>query len=108
MVINIKNSTNMEQDINCLKLKKPCTCTYYCLNRPVIDVEYIEEQGAEKYLGKIEDEFDFYHFTFNVYDSSGAKLFRIFTGCCQQGILCQGYPCKACEKVDFQVFDKDG
>lgn len=99
----------MDDDVKCLRLHKPCTCTYWCCNRPVIQVEYIEnENEGAKYLGKVVDNFDFCNFSFSVYDAQDKKIMHIFTSCCQLGIMCQGYPCKACEKVDFQVFDSNG
>lgn len=70
MEIKVKNETNMDDDITCLKISKPCTCTCWCLNRPVIHVDYTEVPGQEKYLGKIVDNFDCCNFSFDVLDHS--------------------------------------
>lgn len=70
MEIKIKNETNMDDDVSCIKIHKPCTCTYWCCNRPVIHVDYVEEQNQEKYLGRIVDNFDFCNFSFSVYDAN--------------------------------------
>lgn len=64
-----------------LKIHKPYTCTCLCLNRPVIHVDYTED-GQEMYLGKIEDEYDFCNFNFNIFDKNGKKVFRVHAGCC--------------------------
>ena len=72
----------MDDDISCLKLHKPCTCTFWCFNRPVIHVDYIEEKNQEKYLGKIVDNFDWCNFSFSIYDNNEQEIMKIFTTCC--------------------------
>ena len=50
--IKIKNETNMDKDITCVRIHKDCTCTCLCFNRPVFYVDYVEEQ-SEQFLGQI-------------------------------------------------------
>ena len=57
------------------------------------------------YLGKIEDEYDFCNFNFNIFDKNGKKVFRVYAGCCQCGIQCMGCPCGPCETVEFEIYD---
>jgi hypothetical protein len=102
--IKVKNESNLEDDPTSLRIHKPCTCTFYCCNRPVILVDYTEE-GQSQYIGKIVDVFDCCNFNFNVYDKNNSKIFRIHTECCQCGIWCGGCGCGPCEKVNFKVFD---
>lgn len=106
--IKLKNESKLDQDLVSVRIHKECTCTCYCLNRPKFKVEYTEHQGQEQYLGSIQDDFDCCNFNFSVFGPNNEKLYRIYTGCCQCGICCQGCPCKTCEKVDFKVFDNSG
>lgn len=108
MDIKIKNMTNLEDDPTSLRIHKPCTCTYLCLNRPTIFVDYSED-GQETNIGKIVDIFNCCNYDFSIYDSNGEKMFRITADCCQCGIWCKGCGgCGPCEKVDFKVLDKNG
>lgn len=81
MDIKITNKTMLEEDPTSIKMHKPCTCTFYCFNRPVIHIDYVED-GSEQYLGKIVDVFDCCNFNFNVYNHDGEKVFRVYTTCC--------------------------
>ena len=42
--IKIQNITRFDENPICLILEKPCTCTFLCCNRPVINVYYNEEK----------------------------------------------------------------
>ena len=67
---------NLDEDPISFKIHKPCTCTILCCNRPVIHIDYCED-NTDQYIGKIEDEYDFYNFNFNIINENGDKRFRI-------------------------------
>ncbi len=105
--MNVFNVTNLDEDPVSLKIHKPCTCVFMCCNRPVIYIDYCED-GTDVFIGKIEDEYDFCNFNFNVRDETGAKKFRVHASCMQCGIICSQCCCTACETVKFEVMDADG
>lgn len=83
--MKVSNVTTLDEDPLSIKVRKECTMTCLCLNRPVIHIEYCED-GQDMFIGKIEDEYDFCNFNFNILNESGDKRFRIYASCCQCGI----------------------
>ncbi len=67
-------------------------------------IDYTEE-GQDQFIGKIEYPFKCCDSNFRVLDNNENFVFRIFTRCCQCGILCAGCGCEKAEKVDFEIFD---
>lgn len=96
-VFNLWNHDNM-----CLELVRPCQCTFLCCNRPHMQVYYTEDGGRE-YLGKVVDNWDCCHYSFDVKDSAHKTIYTLAANCCQCGIWCK-CPCRSCEHVDFDMY----
>lgn len=105
--LKVKNINRVDEDAEdqvCLTLKRPCTCSFCCFNRPFISITYTEN-GQNMYLGKIQDPYDFCNRNFLIFDKDDQEIYKIEAGCCQLGIICQGFPCQSCEFVKFGLTD---
>jgi hypothetical protein len=87
-----------------LEMARPCTCTSFCLNRPFITVNYVEN-GKNIYLGKISDPYNACNLLYMVHDKTNNPVYKIQTCCVQGGVLCRGCPCGPCERVSLGVTD---
>lgn len=105
--MNLFNVTNHDEDPISLKVIKEYSCTFLCFNRPKVRIIYTED-GQDMDIGKIEDEYDFCNYNFNVMNESGEKRYKIHASCCQCGIQLAGCCCEKCETVKFEVFDASG
>ena len=103
-VKNINRADDEADDETCLKMDRPCTCTCLCLNRPFITVNYVENEN-DTYLGKIKDPYDFCNHFYIVYDRDDKEIYKIEAYCYQCGLVCMGYPCEPCERVEFKIKD---
>jgi len=80
-------------------LRRPCTPTCCCFNRPVVDVTDVET-GVR--LGSIKEPFTCWDFKFLVQDTDNNTVMRVRGDCCEWGLCCP-YPCGPCAKVDLNV-----
>ncbi len=65
--MKIKNSSLLDEDPISLIIKKECHCVYFCLNRPVWEIFYVEK-GIDEYLGRVENPFRCCDVEFKVFD----------------------------------------
>jgi len=80
-------------------LRRPCTLTCCCFNRPIIDVSDVET-GLR--LGSIREPFACWDFKFTVQDPDDRTLMNVKSDCCQWGLCCP-YPCGPCARIDLSV-----
>ena len=73
-----------EMNKTCLILEKPYKFTCYCINRPEMQVYYVED-GHKIPVGKIVDNWDFCNYSFDILDDKGKKRFHIEASCMQLG-----------------------
>jgi hypothetical protein len=92
-----------------LRLDRPCQCTVLCWNRPELNVYYVED-GKDEFIGKIVNPFlcCACNLINEIYDKHGNKKFVVDGSCCQLGLWCKGYPCSACETIDFDLKNPTG
>jgi len=90
---------------NAFKLKKDWSCTFCCINRPVI---YMYDKGGNK-MGSIRDPCPLCptNMTFDIRDHEDNFLLHAESGICQWGLCCP-CPCGPCKSVDFPVKDSSG
>jgi len=88
-----------------LWLHRECTCTFWCLNRPYLEV-YFSESGKEPgdYLGKIVNPFKWCNAELCVLGKENDVKYIIWGDCCQLGFLCK-MPFQPCQTVDFNILD---
>lgn len=86
-------------------MKKDCTCTFCCINRPV--VEMFDKSGNK--FGSIKDPCPLCpgNMNFELRDHEDNRVLYAESGLCQWGICCP-CPCGPCKKVEFPVKDNDG
>lgn len=92
---------NSEQ---CIELVRPYTCTFLCCNRPRMEV-FLTEGGNKRLIGQFVDNWNFMNYTFQIQDASGNAIYHVKAGCCQKGLICKGFPCKDCQRVEFELWD---
>jgi len=81
-------------------LRRPCTFTCCCFNRPVIDVTDVET-GVR--LGSIREPFaGCWDFKFILQDTDNNTVMRVGGDGCEWGLCCP-YPCGPCSRVDLKV-----
>ena len=102
-ILNVQGNSN-ENDSICLRMERPCTCSFLCLNRPFISMNYLEN-GENIYLGKISDPYDFTKTKFIVRNKYDNPIYKVETCCVQCGIICKGCACSPCQKVSFEITD---
>lgn len=107
---NVKIDNLLDRGRTCIWLEKPQTCTYECLNRPILSVFIVNEQNNSKILlGKVVDPYKCCEFTFIIEDHTGQPVFTLSTPRCQQSLLCgHSCHCNECQKVDFTVTNASG
>jgi len=88
-----------------LTMKKDCSCTCCCINRPVVDM--FDKQGHK--IGSIKDPCALCpgNMTFEIRDHNDEALLYAESGLCQWGLCCP-MPCGPCKKVEFPVKDTSG
>merc|ERR1719240_652537 len=95
-----------DMDAPCLKCHKECKCSYWCINRQEMIVDY-DEHGQSGRLGRVYDNCDFYNYSFGLYDHDEVLIYTVKASCLQCYFWCR-CPCKSCQRVDFQVLQGDG
>ncbi len=85
-----------------LNLVKPCKCTMWCLCRPEMIVNMIEDGAMDK-IGRVEYPFQCFNKVLKVFDRNDLLLFEINGNCLQYGLCCPGCPCETCQTVTFDV-----
>jgi len=87
-------------------LRRPCTLTCCCINRPVVDVTDVET-GLR--LGSIREPFGCCDFSFRIRDSDERPLMNVGSPIagrmqvCQAWGMCCPYPCGPCSTVDMKA-----
>mmetsp|Transcript_37799 Transcript_37799/g.108976 ORF Transcript_37799/g.108976 Transcript_37799/m.108976 type:complete len:252 (-) Transcript_37799:73-828(-) len=84
-----------------LELKRPCTLTCCCFNRPVA---HVIDVATQQPLGSLQDPCACCDLTFSLKDASDQELLYARGGCCQWGMCCP-CPCGPCSRVQFPVDD---
>lgn len=88
-----------DDDDECMKCHKECTCSYYCFNREVMTC-FLTEKGLNNIIGSVRDPFDCCDYTFEVYDERDNLDYILQADCCQAYFWCR-CPCDACQGVHF-------
>jgi hypothetical protein len=91
-----------------LKLVRDCHCTCCCLNRPFVEVHYVED-GNNQYLGRINDPCACCEYNLSVVEegTDAGETYRISGSCCQCGLICPS--ARMCGKnVSFGIFEGGG
>lgn len=70
-----------------LRMKRPYKCTFFCLDRPIMDV-YSIEQGQEKYIGKITNPFSCCEMKLDIYNQNNNLEYKVRGSLCQLGVMC--------------------
>lgn len=83
------------------ELKRDCTATCCCFNRPVVTV--IDSTNGQT-IGSIVDPFACFNLTFKLRDPNEQDVLLANGGCCQWGLCCP-LPCGPCSEVNFPVAD---
>ena len=102
-ILNVQGGP-IENEPICLTMERPCSCSCFCMNRPFITMNYVEN-GNNVYLGKISDPYNLAKTLFMVRDKHDNPIYKIETCCVQCGVVCRGCVCAPCQKVTFQVTD---
>ena len=90
-----------------LGLSRKCAYTFFCLNRPEMNVHLIEN-GTNTYLGKIVHPFTCTELKLDIYDAKG-KLKYCMTGECSQcAKVCCNCPCEPCATIKLSLTAPDG
>ena len=103
--LSIRNEYNQQRE--CLILNKEMQWTCCCIDRPVLNVYYVENPYEKRRIGSISANLDFRHFSFDVRDSSNRIKYYIQAPCCQPGLHCC-WSAGKCSEVNFQIFEKKG
>ena len=90
-----------------MRLSRNYKCTFLCFNRPEVEC-HIVEGGQNVYAGKVVNPFFWCNMGVNVHDRTGNIKYLVEASCCQTGVLCQGFPCEACQTVYFDVKSPTG
>jgi len=104
MTVQLRDTDLKVHNTSFLEIERPCTCTFYCFARPVVNVSHVEG-GKKTHLGKIMNPFKFCNcdYKMDVYNNNNNIVYKIVAKCCQTGIMCGQYPCTPCQTVDFQM-----
>ena len=87
-----------------IQLKRRFQCTFFCYNRPRLDV-ILNENGQKNYLGfivlpcKLSCDY-----RLEIWQNRKRK-FIIIGSCCQLGIILKSLPCEDCQSAEFSLID---
>lgn len=90
-----------------LKMERPFACTFLCLNRPFIEVNY-SENGLNSYLGKVVNDFSCCEMFFTVFDKTNNPVYQIRGTIWQIGVYRQQNNCavcKSCQQAFLFILD---
>ncbi|KAL4508003.1 hypothetical protein ABPG72_021376 [Tetrahymena utriculariae] len=90
-----------------LILKREFKCTFFCWQRPTIEVFQVKN-GINELLGRVVNPFNFCDLDVLVFDRFDKQLFSIEGSCCSCGFLFQNFGCKPCQELEFFVKDSEG
>jgi hypothetical protein len=90
--------------IPAFEMKRDCTFTCCCFNRPKAALTYHE---SEEVIGYLKDPFACCGLTFDVLDENEEVVMHANGGCCQWGLCCP-MPCGPCARVHFDLEDPSG
>lgn len=99
MILNYPSKTSF------IQLQRKFKCTFFCYNRPRLDV--ILTEGSEKqYLGSIIVPFKFsFDNRMEIYGYNRKLKYIIIGSCCQMGLIAKSLPFEKCQKAEFCIFD---
>jgi len=89
------------QSMKAFEMKRDCTCTCLCFNRPVV---VMTDATTGQKIGSIKDPFACCDLNFNLRGPDDESVLKANGGCCQWG-LCLPLPCGPCAEVNFPVSD---
>lgn len=91
--------------IPCIKIERKCTCSFLCINRPIIEISTINS-GNLTQIGFISDNFAITEFIYEIYETKNQKkpIYTIKASCFDCGIFCH-WPCGSCEFINFDIID---
>jgi len=109
MVVQLRDTDPKIHNAPFLELERPCTCTFLCFARPVINIYHVEG-GKREHIGKIIRPFKFCNCDYNldIYNKTNTLAYKAIAKCCQAGVLCGNNPCTPCQTVDFQLTSAGG
>lgn len=81
-----------------LHVERPCSRTCCCIHRPEA---IITELPSNRVLGTLRDPFSIWHYTFQIFDTTGVERLRSSLSCCRKSIIC---PCPG-SVADFPITD---
>jgi len=84
---------------------RPYKCTFFCCNRPSMDVHDLNYGGGRRKLGRVHNPWFCCQLGNDVYNFSDQLAFKVRGACCQLGVLCKQCPYKPCQEVHFNVLD---
>lgn len=94
-------------DRTVLYFERDFSCTCYCLNRPEMKINAVNEANEEVYIGKIVDPFDCCNYQFAICDENDELIYTLTTPSCQLAFMCK-CPCEECVRVEFKLLDSQG
>ena len=90
---------------SCLLIRKAAYYTPVCMNTPQINVYYTEE-GEEEYIGKLMFIQTCDDIILNVYNQGNDVVYKLITDFCQFATCCSLLPCSACNRLCFEIRDR--
>jgi len=89
-----------------IKVFRPYACTFYCCNRPAIEVDHFVN-GKKVRLGTIVNDWTCCDLSFTIREGTSDKAsFRVNGSCCQLPLLVRcRLPCAACHEATFELLD---
>jgi len=87
-----------------MSMKRSCTWTCLCFNRPTV---HIEDAKSGASMGYVRDPCNCCGSDLAAHDASGTKLFSANGGCIQLGTI-MPMPCGPCAKVEYDLQDANG
>lgn len=84
-----------------LSLRRPCSLTCCCFNRPHVN---IIDELTQRRIGSIQDPWACCGMRFSLRDAEDREVLSVYRGCCHPGLLCP-LPCGPCSRVLLEVRD---
>ncbi|EGR28278.1 scramblase family protein, putative [Ichthyophthirius multifiliis] len=90
-------------------LERPFKCTCCCLNRPILDVNIVENGSSQNgVIGRIFSPCLVCSLGVDIQDAQGNLKYQIEGNICQAGICCKALPCDSCQTVNLELKGPDG
>lgn len=107
MKVKLEDDDEELDNENFLLIDRPCKCTWYCFNRPVITINCVED-GKDTYLGKVVNPWTLCNVMLNVFDKDNNHKYVVEASCCQLGFHLKNWPCEPCQTIDFDIKTPSG